>query len=168
MKLSDYKSVITETVATTSSIMLIIGAASAFAWFLTWERIPQAVTGYVLGIVDNKYIFLLIVNVFLLIVGMFIEGNAAMLVLVPIMLPIVKALGIDPIHFGLIFIFNMAIGTLTPPMGTVMFTICSVTGLKIKDFVRASWPFYFLLFLCLMIITYIPAVSLALPNLLSK
>jgi|SRR5690554_1374644 len=168
MKVQDVKSVMVETITTTASVMLIIGAASAFAWFLTWERIPQQVAEVVLSVVDNKYVFLLLVNVLLLIVGMFIEGNAAMLVLVPLLMPILTALEIDPVHFGLIFIFNMAIGTLTPPMGTVMFTVCSVTGVKIKDFMRAVWPFYLLLVVCLLFITYVPAISLFLPNLIIK
>lgn len=168
MKISQLKDVMIETTTTTAAIMLIIGAASALAWFLTWERIPQIATSYVLSIVSTRGMFLLLLNVFLLFVGMFIEGNAAMIVLIPLLMPMINTLGIDPVHFGLVFIFNMAVGTLTPPMGTVMFTVSSITGVKINDFVKASWPFYALLFACLLIITYIPAISLFLPNLLMK
>ena len=99
-------------------------------------------------------------------VGMFIEGNAAMLVLIPIFMPMVQALGINDVHFGMVFIFNMAVGSLTPPMGTVMFTTCSITGAKIGDYIRESVPFYLVLLFCLLLITYIPQISLFLPNLL--
>lgn len=166
MRFSQIKDAMAETVITTSSIMLIIGAASALAWFLTWERIPQTATDFILSFVSSPGMFLLFINIFLMVVGMFIEGNAAMIVLVPLLMPMINALGIDPVHFGLVFIFNMAVGTLTPPMGTVMFTTCSITGVKIDEFIKEAWPFYLVLIVCLLIITYIPAISLFLPNLL--
>jgi tripartite ATP-independent transporter DctM subunit len=131
MTLKDLKTGLIETVTTTASIMLIIAAASSFAWILTWERVPQITANWVLSIVSSPGMFLLLINIFLLIVGMFIEGNAAMLVLIPIFMPMVQALGINDVHFGMVFIFNMAVGSLTPPMGTVMFTTCSITGAKI-------------------------------------
>lgn len=107
-----------ETVISTAGIMMIIGAASALSWVLTKERIPQTITELMLQITDNKYVFLLLVNLFLLFVGMFIEGNAAMIVLVPLLYPIATGTyGIDGIQFAMMFIFNMAIGSLSPPMG---------------------------------------------------
>ncbi|NCB15184.1 MAG: TRAP transporter large permease [Synergistales bacterium] len=166
MTLKDLKTGLIETVTTTASIMLIIAAASSFAWILTWERVPQITANWVLSIVSSPGMFLLLINIFLLIVGMFIEGNAAMLVLIPIFMPMVKALGINEVHFGLVFIFNMAVGSLTPPMGTVMFTTCSITGAKIGDYIRESVPFYLVLLFCLLLITYVPQISLFLPDLL--
>jgi len=166
MTLKDLKTGLIETVTTTASIMLIIAAASSFAWILTWERVPQITANWVLTMVSSPGVFLLLINVFLLIVGMFIEGNAAMLVLIPIFMPMVQALGINDVHFGMVFIFNMAVGSLTPPMGTVMFTTCSITGAKIGDYIRESVPFYLVLLFCLLLITYIPQISLFLPNLL--
>jgi tripartite ATP-independent transporter DctM subunit len=166
MTLRDLRTGLIETVTTTASIMLIISAASAFAWILTWERVPQAAANWVLSVVSTPGMFLLLINIFLLIVGMFIEGNAAMLVLIPIFMPMVKGLGINEVHFGLVFIFNMAVGSLTPPMGTVMFTTCSITGAKIGEYIRESVPFYLVLLFCLFLITYIPQISLFLPNLL--
>ncbi len=166
MTLRDLRTGLIETVTTTASIMLIIGAASAFAWILTWERVPQVAANWVLSVVSSPGMFLLLINAFLLIVGMFIEGNAAMLVLIPIFMPMVKGLGIDEVHFGLVFIFNMAVGSLTPPMGTVMFTTCSITGAKIGEYIRESVPFYLILLFCLLLITYFPQISLFLPNLL--
>ena len=166
MTLKDLKTGLIETVATTASIMLIIAAASSFAWILTWERVPQITANWVLTMVSSPGVFLLLINIFLLIVGMFIEGNAAMLVLIPIFMPMVQALGINDVHFGMVFIFNMAVGSLTPPMGTVMFTTCSITGAKIGDYIRESVPFYLVLLFCLILITYVPQISLFLPNLL--
>lgn len=168
MKLSDLKTGMIETVTTTASIMLIIAAASSFAWILTWERVPQIAANWVLSVVSGQGMFLFLVNIFLLIVGMFIEGNAALLVLIPIFAPMAAALGINDVHFGMVFIFNMAVGSLTPPMGTVMFTTCSITGSKIGDYIRESVPFYLVLLFCLILITYIPQISLFLPNLLFR
>ena len=110
-----------ETVCTTSSIMLIVAAAGVFSWVLTKERIPQQLTEWIVATIDNKYVFLLIVNIFLLIVGMFIEGNASMIILVPLLHPIAQAYGINEIQFAMTYIFNNAIGALSPPMGTLMF-----------------------------------------------
>lgn len=145
-----------ETLINTASIMVIVGAASAFAWILTRERIPQMITEIVVTHISNKYLFLAIVNVFLLIVGMFIEGNAAMVVLVPLLAPMAYVYGIDEIHFAMVFIFNMAIGALSPPMGTLMFVTCSITKCPIGDFIKEAIPFYILLLICLCLLTYIP------------
>ena len=103
--------------------------------------------------------FLFIVNIFLLIVGMFVEGNASMIVLVLLLAPIASAYGIDEIHFAMIYIFNNAIGAFSPPMGTLMFVTCGITGCKTKDFIKEALPFYLLLVIVLLLITYIPAFS---------
>ena len=157
---------IKETVVTTASIMLIVGAASAFAWILTRERIPQQLTEFIITNVSNKYVFLLITNVFLLIVGMFIEGNASMIVLVPLFVPVARAYGIDDIQFAMMFIFNMAIGALSPPMGTLMFVTCGITKCKIAAFIKEAVPFYIMLLACLVLLTFVPFFSLTLVNLI--
>jgi tripartite ATP-independent transporter DctM subunit len=155
-----------ETVTTTASIMLIVGAASAFAWILTREQIPQRLTEFIITHVSNKYVFLLIINVFLLIVGMFIEGNASMIVLVPLFVPVARAFGIDDIQFAMIFIFNMAIGAISPPMGTLMFVTCGITKCKLGAFIREAPPFYILLAVCLLLLTFVPFFSLFFVNLI--
>ncbi len=155
-----------ETVCTTSSIMLIVAAASAFSWILTKERIPQQLTEWIVTTINNKYIFLLAINIFLLIVGMFIEGNASMIILVPLLAPIAANYGINEIQFAMIYIFNNAIGALSPPMGTLMFVTCGITKCKTAAFIKEAVPFYILLVIDLLLITYIPAVSTALVNLL--
>lgn len=159
LKIKDVIQGLKETVVTTASIMFIVGAASAFAWILTKERIPQEITEFMVRTISNKYIFLIIVNIFLLFVGMFIEGNASMIVLVPLLAPVAKAYGIDEIQFAMTFIFNMAIGCITPPMGTLMFVTCGITKCKIKDFIKESIPFYILLLVCLMLLTFVPLFS---------
>ena len=157
---------IKETVITTSAIMLIVGAASALSWVLTKERVPQQLTDYIVEVISNKYMFLIIVNVFLIIVGMFIEGNAITIILVPLLAPIALKLNIDPIHFAMIFIFNVSIGTLSPPMGTLMFVTCGVTKCKIKNFIKEAVPFYILLLIVLGLLTFVPQFSTALVNML--
>ncbi|GHU39439.1 C4-dicarboxylate ABC transporter [Spirochaetia bacterium] len=156
---------IKETVATTASIMMIVGAASAFAWILTRERIPQHLTEFIINSVSNKYVFLLIINLFLIIVGMFIEGNASMIVLVPLLVPVARAFGIDDIQFAMIFIFNNAIGAISPPMGTLMFVTCGITNCKVATFIKEAVPFYLLLLTCLMLLTFVPFFSQAIVNL---
>lgn len=155
-----------ETLTTTSSIMLIVAAASTFSWILTKERIPQQFTEWLITVIDNKWVFLVAVDLFLIFVGMFVEGNASMIVLVPLFAPTAAAYGIDPIHFAMVFIFGNAIGAFTPPMGTLMFVTCGVTECKTKDFIKEAVPFYVLLFGCLMILTFVPVFSTGLVNLI--
>lgn len=155
-----------ETVCTTSSIMLIVAAAGVFSWVLTKERIPQQLTEWIVATIDNKYVFLLIVNVFLLIVGMFIEGNASMIILVPLLHPIAQAYGINEIQFAMTYIFNNAIGALSPPMGTLMFVTCGITGCKTGKFIKEAVPFYILLVINLLLITYVPVFSTGILSLL--
>ncbi|MCR5084414.1 MAG: TRAP transporter large permease [Succinivibrionaceae bacterium] len=162
------KNVITglkETVLTASAIMVIIGAASAFAWVLTKEKIPQACTELFVDYLNSAVIFLLFVNVFLLFIGMFIEGNAAMIILVPLLAPLAKHFGIDEIQFAMVVIFNFALGALSPPMGTLMFVTCSITKCKMATFIREAVPFYVLLIGCLLLLTFVPFVSTGLVSL---
>lgn len=156
-----------ETVISTAGIMMIIGAASALSWVLTNERIPQTITELMLQITDNKYVFLLLVNLFLLFVGMFIEGNAAMIVLVPLLYPIATGTyGIDGIQFAMMFIFNMAIGSLSPPMGTLMFVVCNETKCKLSTFIKESIPFYIVLLVELFLFATVPVLTTGLVNLI--
>jgi tripartite ATP-independent transporter DctM subunit len=164
MKLEHMKLALMETARSTAGVMLIIMACSAFAWLLTWEQVAQGVAAFITGFSSSPVVFLLVLNVFLLILGMFIEGNAAIIVLVPLLMPTVKLLGIDPIQFGIIMILNLAIGCLTPPMGTVMFVANSITGTKVGEFVRESLPLLAALLTALMLVTFVPAVTTWLPN----
>ena len=116
MKLKDLPKVLNKTVLTTGTIMILMGCASAFGRVLTMEQIPTTIARFILSLTENKYLILLFINLFLLLVGMLMETSAAIVILVPIFLPIVKSLGVDPIHFGAIVVFNLAIGLFTPPV----------------------------------------------------
>lgn len=154
-----------ETVTTTGVIALIVGAASIFAWILTKERIPQNLSEALAAGIQNKYVFLIVVNIFLLIVGMFIEGAAATIVLAPLLAPVARAFGVDDIQFAFIFIFNLSIGCITPPMGTLMFVTCGITGCKTRDFLRQSIPYFAILMVILFLLTFVPFFSIGILDL---
>lgn len=158
--------ILRETVSGTSSVVLIIVAANVFGYYLSWERIPQMLTGLLLDITDNKYVMLMIINIALLILGMFLEGGAALIILAPLLCPVVEGLGIDLVHFGLVCIVNIMIGGLTPPFGSMMFTCCQITKCDLPSFVKECIPFIIALLISLLIVTYIPQITMFLPNLL--
>ena len=165
MRLKDAIAALRETVTATASIMLIVSAACSFSWILTRERIPHQLTAWIISSIDNKHVFLITVNIFLLIVGMFIEGNASMIILVPLLAPIAQAYGINEIHFAMVYIFNNAIGALSPPMGTLMFVTCGITKCKTWDFIKEAVPFYILLLINLLLLTYVPFLTTGLVDL---
>jgi len=156
---------IRETITTTSSIMLIIAAASAFSWILTREQIPQTMAAMALDAIESPTVFMLAVVVFVTIISLFVEGNALMLVLVPILAPIARAFGIDDVHFAMVYIATASLGALTPPVGTLMFVTCSITGCKTKDFIIEAIPFYITLFIVLLAMVFFPFLSLWLRDL---
>lgn len=147
-------------------ILLIISAASVFGWVLTANRIPELISQVFVSISDNPLVFLLLINLLLLLVGMFLETGAAITVLAPILTPVALKMGIDPIHFGIVMIVNLAVGMTTPPVGVNLFVACQVAGLRIEHIIRSMLPFYLSLLICLAIITYLPGLSLWLPQLL--
>ena len=165
MKLTDLCRGLKETVCTTASIMLIVSAASVFSWILAKERIPQMLTEGMMDTIHSRIVFLIVVNIFLLIVGMFIEGNASMIILVPLLAPIAASYGINEIQFAMIYIFNNAIGALSPPMGTLMFVTCSITKCKTADFIKEAVPFYILLVTNLLLLTWFEPFTTFLVNL---
>ncbi|TCL38540.1 tripartite ATP-independent transporter DctM subunit [Anaerospora hongkongensis] len=163
---ADVKSALAESARANGSIMLILMSSAGFAWMLTWEGVASDVTAMLTDFTTNPYVFLLIVNVFLLILGMFLDGNAAIIVLTPLLMPTVHLLGIDPVHFGITMIFNLSIGAITPPFGTTMFLTCNLTGVKMDEFLKEILPFYIALLIALAATTYIPALSLILADLI--
>ncbi|NMY15295.1 TRAP transporter large permease [Pseudomonas sp. WS 5019] len=150
----------------TIMLMFIIANAMLFAHVLTTEQIPQTITAWVVDLGLQPWQFLLVVNIVLLIAGAFMEPSAIILILAPILFPIAMQLGIDPIHLGIIMVVNMEIGLITPPVGLNLFVTSAVTGMPLTAVIRAAMPWLMLLISFLVIITYVPAVSLALPNLL--
>ena len=133
---------------------------------MIWERIPIILADFLTEFSSNALVILLMINIFLLILGMFIEGIAALILLTPILVPIIKTYDIDPVHFGIVFILNLTIAGATPPVGTLMFTTCSISDVKIEDYIKEGYPFIIATILALLVITYFPFLSLFLPNLL--
>lgn len=166
LKMSHVKAILLDTIYGTGTVVLIIVSASVFGYYLTWERIPQDLTAMLLDFTSNKYTMLGVINVFLLLVGMMLEGGAALIIIAPLLVPVVVALGVDPVHFGMIMIVNIMIGGITPPFGSMMFTTCSITKVPVADFMREIWPFIIALLLVLLIVTYAPALILFLPSVL--
>ena len=146
-------------------ILLIISSASVFGWVLTANRIPELISQVFVSISDNPLVFLLLINLLLLLVGMFLETGAAITVLAPILTPVALKMGIDPIHFGIVMIVNLAVGMTTPPVGVNLFVACQIAGLRIEHIIRSMLPFYLSLLICLAIITYVPGLTLWLPQL---
>lgn len=168
LKLEHLPQIIVESVLGTASVMLIICAASAFGYYMSWEQLPQKITASLLGLTDNPYILLFIINIFLLVLGMFVEGTASLIILTPLLVPAVTALGIDPIHFGIVMVVNLTIGGVTPPFGTLMFLTCSIVAVPLADFIKEVIPFIAAVILVLFFITYIPGIITFLPNLIMK
>ncbi|KYZ75983.1 C4-dicarboxylate ABC transporter [Anaerosporomusa subterranea] len=166
-KWADIKLALLESARANGSIMLILMASAGFAWILTWEGVASDVTGMMTGLTTSPALFLLIINVFLLVVGMFLDGNAAIVVLTPLLMPTVHAMGIDPVHFGITMIFNLSIGAITPPFGTTMFLTCNLSGVKLDDYMKEIWPFYVALLVALAVTTYYPPLSLILAELVN-
>ncbi|MEC1640216.1 TRAP transporter large permease subunit, partial [Schinkia azotoformans] len=146
--------------------LIIIGAGSAFGWALTLEQVPQKMTELMVGNIASPTMFFIVVLVFLLIVGMFVEGNVSIIILTPLFMPMLMQYGIDPVHFGIFFIICLSIGTMTPPLGTIMFVTCAVTGTKVEEFVKESWPFLVILIIAALLMAFVPSISMFLPNLL--
>ena len=151
---------------TTASILIVIGCAAGFSKVLTLGRIPATVAAGMLSLTDSVILILLLINVLLLIVGCFMETLCAIMILAPILFPVVTSLGVDPIHFGIIMVVNLAIGFITPPLGVNLFVASRVGETTLDNVIKGIIPFLFLMIATLLLITYVPAISMFLPNLL--
>ena len=156
--------IILETMLATSAVMIIICAAGAFGFYMSWERLPARGAEFLIKLTREPWLLLLLINVGLIVVGMLIEGTAALILLTPILVPAVTKLGIDPLHFGLVMVVNLTLGGVTPPVGTMMFTTCSILRVKIETFTREGWPLMLAMFAVLMLITYVPGLVTWLPT----
>ncbi len=166
VKIKEIPEILLQCGITTAVVMLLIATSSAMSWIMATQNIPQNVSAALLSISDNKIVILLIINVLLLFVGTFMDMTPAVLIFTPIFLPVVKQLGIHPVHFGLIMIANLCIGLCTPPVGTCLFVGCGVGKTTIVNVTRPLLPFFAAMVVALMIVTYIPQISLFIPNLL--
>jgi len=164
MTLSTLSRATFDTIETTASVLFIVTAASIFAWLLTVSQAAQMLSGAILSITDNKWVFLILVNLLMLFVGCFLDTIAAITILVPILLPLVTQFDIDPVHFGLIMTLNLMIGLLHPPLGMVLFVLSRVAKLSVERTTMAILPWLVPLFIALILITFVPAVTLWLPT----
>jgi len=155
-----------ETVKSTSTILIIVAGASLFGWILAIERIPQLFSSFILSITQNPWVLLLLLNLILFIVGMFLDSTTATLLLVPIVVPPLVRSGVDPIHLGLVFIFNIMIGLITPPMGLSLFLVTEISKVPMKSVMKEVVPYLIPLVVTLFMITYIPGIVLFIPSLL--
>ncbi|WKS99060.1 TRAP transporter large permease [Gallibacterium salpingitidis] len=166
VKLKELPQIILDSVITTAIVLLLIGTSMGMSWAMANADIPYTISDALLSISDNPIIILLIINVILLVVGVFMDMTPALLIFTPIFLPIVTELGMDPVHFGVLMAFNLSIGICTPPVGSALFIGCSVGGIKINQVIKPLLPFYAVLVLTLFLVTYIPDISLFLPRVL--
>ncbi len=166
LKWCHFPAIIRDTVYATSSVVLLLVSASVFSYYMSWERIPQQITEVLTDFSSNVYVMLMLINVLLLVLGMFLEGGAVLIITAPLLVPVILKMGVDPIHFGMVMIVNIMIGGVTPPFGSMMFTTCAITNLPVADFVKEVLPFIAALILALLVVTYWPALILFLPNLL--
>jgi len=164
--LKDIPTILKNTIVTNAVVMFLIGASMALSWMLSYENIPQTVSAALIGLTDNRIIILLIINVILLVVGTFMDATPAVLIFTPIFLPVVMQLGIDPLHFGIFLILNLCIGIVTPPVGAVLFVGCAVADTKITYIIKWLLPFFIAMIISLMLVTFIPALSMWLPSVL--
>jgi tripartite ATP-independent transporter DctM subunit len=151
--------------ATTAIVMLLIGASMSMSWVMSFENIPQVISGVLMGISDNPIIILLIINLLLLFVGIFMDMTPAVLIFTPIFLPVVTELGMDPIQFGIIMVLNLCIGLCTPPVGSVLFVGVGIANTTIGKVIKPLMPFFVAMIFVLFLITYIPSLTLWLPKL---
>ncbi|ELQ5780558.1 TRAP transporter large permease [Salmonella enterica] len=166
LKIKDLPSILLQTVVMTGVIMFLLATSSAMSFSMSITNIPAALSDMILGISANKLVILLVITVFLLIIGAFMDIGPAILIFTPILLPIMTKLGVEPVHFGIIMIYNLAIGTITPPVGSGLYVGASVGKVKVEDVIKPLMPFYGAIIGVLLLITYIPEITLFLPRLL--
>lgn len=161
--LADLPEIFTKAVETTAIVMLLIGTSTAMSWMLSYENIPQAISATLLALSDNPFVILLMINLILLAVGIFMDMTPAVLIFTPIFLPVAVQLGLSPLHFGIMMVLNLCIGLCTPPVGSVLFVGCSIAKTSIAKLVKPLIPLYAAMFIALLLVTFVPALSEWLP-----
>ncbi|MDW7675237.1 MAG: TRAP transporter large permease [Bacillota bacterium] len=168
IKLREFWGILGRSVKTLSIVMILVGTAGAFGWLIAYLKIPAFISASILGFSESKIVVLLIVNVLLLFLGMVMDMASLILIMTPILLPIVTSVGVDPVHFGVIMILNLGVGLITPPVGSTLFIGSAIAGIKIEKLAKAMIPFYLVLVLTLLVVTYVPEVVLFIPELLFR
>ncbi|MEM9427513.1 MAG: TRAP transporter large permease, partial [Pseudomonadota bacterium] len=162
----NFRLAVVQSVRTTSMVMILIACAGAFAYMLTFYRVPDKTVDLLTSLTENPILILLMINLALLVLGMIMDMAALILICTPIFLPVANSLGVDPYQFGMILLVNLGLGLCTPPVGSCLFVGCAVGKLPMEKAVRTIWPFYIAILIALMLITFVPAISLTLPSLL--
>jgi tripartite ATP-independent transporter DctM subunit len=152
-------------VRTVAMVMIVIGFAAGFAYLMTLMQVPAKATAFLLSLSDNKIVILILINVMLLILGTFMDMAPLLLICTPILLPVITAIGVDPVHFGIVMMLNLGIGLVTPPVGTTLFVGCAIGKVPIERAARHLWPFWIAMLVVLLLVTYIPAIALWIPSL---
>lgn len=165
IKPSDLPGILRDACETTAIIMFLIAASAVMSFVMSFTGLPDAIGNALLSVSDNKYVILLLINLLLLVAGMFMDITPAVLIFAPIFLPVVTGFGMDPIHFGIMMIMNLGIGNITPPVGSSLFSGCQVSGIDTEDMIKPVLPFYAAIFIALMLVAYVPWFSMVLPNL---
>jgi len=165
ISLADMRTISIETTEITGIMLFIIGASTIMSWAMAFTGLPTMISDSMLSISDNPIIIFILMNLILLIIGMFMDLTPALLIFTPIFMPIAEHLGMHPIHFAMMIIFNLCIGIATPPVGTALFVGCSVSGAKVEGVIKAILPFCAVLIITLLFITFVPEISLFLPKL---
>jgi tripartite ATP-independent transporter DctM subunit len=164
LKISQIPSVLLNSVKTTAMVMFLVATSMAMSWLFSFQEIPRAITDFFLGMTTNKILILLMINLILLVVGTFMDMTPAVLIFTPIFLPVVMTLGMDPVHFGIVMVLNLCIGLCTPPVGTLLFVGSAVAKIPVTQVIRPLLPFMIAMVIALVLITYIPTLSLWLPG----
>ena len=164
LKLKDMSGIFYRSMLTTSTILIVMACANIFTWVLGTEMIPQRIAKGLTSLTANPYILLLLINILLLMIGCFLEGLAAIIIMTPILLPVAQHAGIDPLHFGIVVVMNLMIGLITPPLGLCLFVCCSVSNVDFVQLVRVSTPFVLVEIVALLIVTYFPGIVLFIPH----
>jgi C4-dicarboxylate transporter DctM subunit len=168
IKFTDLPIIFLNSAITSATILFIVGTAFAFSWLLTSQGVPAKIADFIISITSNKYILLMLINIILLIAGCFIDLNATIIVLTPILLPALVKLGVSPLHFGVIMVVNMSLGLVTPPLGLNLYVGSGISNISIEDLSKAVLPFLIVSILILFVITHVPSISMALPELIRK
>ena len=166
--LSEMLPILTRSMKTLGIVMILIGTSTAFGWLLAYLKVPALIAEAIFSFSSNPIVILLIINVFLLFMGTLMDMSSLILITTPILLPIARKIGLDPVHFGVIMILNLGIGLLTPPVGSTLFLGSAISGVSIERLTKASLPFFCVMLLVLILVTYVPAVSMFVPNMVMK
>ncbi len=166
LKLKDIPELLYNMVKNSGSVFIILSAAAVLGWILSNEQVPTMIGNMILGFSENKIVVLLIINLILLILGMFMDMTAALIILGPILHPLAVSVGVHPLHFGIIMVVNLNIALMTPPLGACLFVACGISRLSLEEITGEIWPFILCEFAVLMLITYVPAIPMFLPRLL--